>query len=675
MKRLLIALTALTIAGVLASAPSSPFRSTEKAAYADERTVNFVRPGLQIQITGATIAADGTVRVVFKLSDTRGLPLDREGVTTPGTVNTSFVLARIPSDSNQYVSYTTRTQTSTINGKAATQAAADTGGRYEKIADGEYAYTFGTKLPSNYDRSATHSILIYSNRNLTEFDLGTNYFDTVYNWIPAGGAVTKTRDVIRTATCNKCHTDMGFHGGSRRSVQGCVMCHTPQTTDPDTGNSVDFPQMIHKVHMGAELPSNQAGGKYCIIGNANSVNCYDKVEFPAGPRECITCHDTRLTGTARPAQVDAHLKSPNRAACGSCHDNVNFTTGENHVNLPQPDDSRCSTCHIPQGETEFDASIMGAHVTPERSATLPGTRFEIVSVEDGVAGRRPRVTFTVKEKSGNPIPLNQMTSLSLLLAGPTSDYSRYVSESALQAQDAGGGRYVYTFNNAIPADAHGSFTIGMEGYRNQTLLPGTQRQMTVRDAGLNVTRTFSVDGGGPVNRRQVVELSKCNACHEFLSLHGGNRNQIEQCVLCHNPNQTDAARRPANRMPAESVNFSTMIHRIHSGEEQTREFTIFGFGGSENNFNEVGYPGILSNCNSCHVNNSQQLPLKDGLLHVVDPRGYVTSPGPEANACTSCHATKAAAAHASINSNTVGEACAACHSPSSDFSVDRVHAR
>lgn len=659
----------------LVSAPSSPFRNTDKAFYADERTVNFVRPGLQFTISGAEIAADGTVRARVKVADPRGLPLDREGITTPGTVAMSFVIARIPQDQPWYTSYTVRTQTSPITGRAAVQAGADTGGRFDKTADGEYTYTFGTKLPAGFDRTATHSILVYGNRNLSEFDLGTNYDDFVYSWVPAGTPVTKTRDVIRTATCNKCHVDMGFHGGSRKSMEGCVMCHQPQTTDPDTGNTVDMTTMTHKIHMGAELPSVQGGKDYCIIGNAQSVHCYGQVEFVAGPNRCSVCHDMALTGNARPAQVDAHLKNPTRAACGACHDNVNFATGQGHVDLPQPNDNRCSTCHTPQGEFDFDASIMGAHVTPTEAAELPGVKLEIVSVDDGVAGRRPRVTFSVKDNAGNVIPANRMNSLSLVLAGPTTDYATWIQESALQAQDVGGGRFAYTFTAAIPATARGSFTIGMEGYRNFTLMAGTTREMTVRDAGKNVQKTFAVDGSAVAMRRQVVALDKCNACHANLSLHGGNRNTIEECVLCHNPNTTDARRRPADRAPNESVNFSSMIHRIHSGLSQEREFSIFGNGNVEHNYNKAGYPGILSNCSSCHVNNSHRLPLRSDLLPVVDPRSFAPTPGPEAAACMTCHGSRSAAAHGVANTNAVGESCATCHGNTSEFSVDRVHAR
>ena len=227
----------------------------------DERTVNFVRPGLKITATRAEIATDGTLRVLFKLSDPNNVPLDREGITSPGVVGLSFVAAHIPQNATQYTAYTIRTQTSPINGRAAVQASADTGGRYERIAEGEYAYIFGTKLPATLDRTATHSILIYGSRNLIEFDFGTSRADTVFTWVPAGTPVTKTRDIIRSATCNKCHTQLAFHGGNRRSMEGCILCHTPQTVDPDTGNTVDMPVMTHKIHMGAEMPSVLAGGK------------------------------------------------------------------------------------------------------------------------------------------------------------------------------------------------------------------------------------------------------------------------------------------------------------------------------------------------------------------------------------------------------------------------------
>jgi OmcA/MtrC family decaheme c-type cytochrome len=186
-----------------------------------------------------------------------------------------------------------------------------------------------------------------------------------------------------------------------------------------------------------------------------------------------------------------------------------------------------------------------------------------------------------------------------------------------------------------------------------------------------------VDGSTVAPRRTVVAIDNCNQCHSSLSVHGDNRNQTVMCVLCHNPNTTDADQRTAANQPPQTVDFRTMIHKIHRGEnlDPNDQYTIIGFGKSENNFNDVRFPGDLRNCEKCHVNSSEQLPLGDNLLSVVTPRGYMNPTTPTAAACLACHDDKPAAAHALGNANSLGEACAVCHSPSGEFAIDKVHAR
>ncbi|HVQ63134.1 MAG TPA: OmcA/MtrC family decaheme c-type cytochrome, partial [Terriglobia bacterium] len=318
--------------------------------YLDSNQVSFVRPGLKFTILSSVLTADFKPQVTFKITDDNGLPLDREGIVTPGSVSTSFVLARIPKGESQYVAYTTRTQTSPITGVSAIQAAADSGGTYERLSEGVYRYTFGTAIPANYDTTVTHTLAMYGSRNLTEFDLGTQYDNAEFTGVPDGSPVTVVRDVVRTETCNKCHDPLSAHGGSRREVLLCNTCHTPQTTDPDTGHTVDFKVMIHKIHAGPNLPSVQAGNPYIIIGNNQSVNDFSHTTYPQEINYCQACHD----GTAR--QDINWLTQPTRATCGSCHDDVNFVTGQNHPAGPQADDSLCARCHIAEGELEFDAS-------------------------------------------------------------------------------------------------------------------------------------------------------------------------------------------------------------------------------------------------------------------------------------------------------------------------------
>src|SRR6185503_14638313 len=141
----------------LVSAPKPPFDKHQKAFYANPELIAFVRPGLVVAIVSANIAADGTITARFKVTDPRGLPLDRTGVYTPGAVSTSFIAATINKGDEQYTAYTTRLQTSPITKTSATQAGTDSGGTYQQVAEGEYIYTFHTKAPATIDRSATHS--------------------------------------------------------------------------------------------------------------------------------------------------------------------------------------------------------------------------------------------------------------------------------------------------------------------------------------------------------------------------------------------------------------------------------------------------------------------------------------------------------------------------------------
>ena len=684
------------VALVLAGASVVPFTTNQKAFYADAGWVAFVRPGLVITITSAEIAPDGTISVGFSLTDPKGSPLDRNGVRTPGPVSLNFIAAYIPQKQQQYVDYITRTATGTVSGTV-TQAAAESDGVFTSVGTA-YRYTFANRAPSGFDATATHTIGIYASRDLTEFDLGTDYASTTFNFVPNGSPVTLVRDVIRTPSCNACHDQLSAHGGSRRGIEMCVLCHTPQTIDPDSGNTLDLPVMVHKIHMGSQLPSVKAGIPYQIIGFQGSVNDWSTVVHPSDPRRCEVCHQKDSGAT----QASAYLTRPTRVSCGSCHDNVNFATGANHAAGPQSSDDRCAICHIPQGDVDFDASIKGAHLVPEDSTNLKGLAFEIQRIENGSAGKQPRVTFTVKDKAGAPVSLSALSSLSFVMAGPTTDYGYtsfgsdvstpgYVSESATsKAQCGGDGVCTYTFSHSVPSGARGSFAIGMEGRRTETLLPGTSTPMDVQYGGDNTITYFSVDGSPVQPRHQVVQIANCNRCHYSLTFHGDNRNDVEMCILCHNPSNTDIAQRPSATDPTErtkppqGINFNLLIHRIHTGTNLTdsgKTYTVIGRNGSVNDFTKVRYPamspqgspGDTRNCAKCHINGSQSTSL--GLNDVLDPQGFINPVKPNSSACIGCHVTAAVSSHALANTTTIGESCTVCHSSGAAFSVDKVHAQ
>lgn len=696
--RRISALMTVIAMGLTGASKKHSYSPHEKAFYTSAATVEFVRPGLVFKITGAQIAADGTITATLSITDPLGLPLDRLGINTPGPVAVSMVAATIPKGQEQYVAYTTRTQKSPITGVTAIQAGADTGGTFTLVSDGVYKYTFGVRAASSFDPTATHTIGTYGSRNLTEFKLGTNYASTTFNFVPNGSAVQVTRDVVRTSGCNSCHDQLSAHGGSRRGVEMCVLCHTPQTIDPDTGNTVDLKVMVHKIHMGSSLPSVKAGKPYQIIGFNQTVVDWSSVVYPADVRRCETCHQQNV----KAAQATAYLTKPTREACGSCHDDVNFATGVEHVAGPQISDNLCSTCHIPQGEIDFDASIKGSHVMPTESAMLAGLAVAITRVQNGVAGSAPVVNFTVLDASGKAVPISALGALSFTMAGPTADEGRtsfgsdvttpgYVTESAVAATCGADGNCLYTFKHPVPAKATGTFSIGVEARRSETLLAGTTKQQAVTYGAKNQVVSFSVDGSPVAPRRAVVATESCNKCHSALSLHGTLRNQTEYCVLCHNPANTDIARRPAavvaadKAAPPQGINFNLMVHRIHTGEKlqaDGRSYVVVGFGGSHNDFSDVRYPamspagaaGDTRNCAMCHINGTEQI-LPESRNAVTDPQGPINPIQPVASACTGCHVKISTASHSLANTTTLGESCAVCHSSTAAFSVGQVHAQ
>ena len=100
---------------------------------------------------------------------------------------------------------------------------------------------------------------MYARRDLSAFGFPLNSLGTVANaildFVPSGAAVTQVRDVVTTAACNQCHDPLSVHGGSRQEVRLCILCHNPGNVDPYTGNALDLKVFIHKLHMGANLPS------------------------------------------------------------------------------------------------------------------------------------------------------------------------------------------------------------------------------------------------------------------------------------------------------------------------------------------------------------------------------------------------------------------------------------
>ena len=664
--------------------PQALYSATSKEYYLTQDQFDFARPGYHIKVNSVTIGADRKPVVDVSVTDDLGAPIDRNGVQTPGTASASFVLSWYNPDNRNYTSYITRTRT----GAAGTviQATSDSGGKFNDLDVGHYTYTFGNALPANFDQTRTHTLGMYGTRTMPADlpGLGGKAYNAnaEFDFRPDGQAVSTTWDEIRQATsCNACHDPLIAHG-RRQDAKLCVLCHQPQTTDAVTGNLLDFRIMIHKIHSGPNLKTPY------MIG----TNDFSDVTFPQDRRNCANCHEGKVASN-KPTQSFVWYTFPSRAACGACHDDVNWTTGDNHPGGAQTDDSKCASCHPQQGSQEWDAGIKTAHTVPDKSKQLPGLNAAILGVTNVGQGKKPTVTFKLTNGDGtivDPAHIGANASLSLLLAGPTTDYgtgqtppAQPISESAIGAS-FNGSVATYTFTKPIPANATGTWAVAVQTRRTITFNPAPVKgPATFTEGPANNAVTYiAVTDGTPVPRRTVVALNNCNNCHDRLATtfsHGGQRISIEFCVFCHNPNGDDSPVRPAAANPPESIAFKRMIHRIHTGETLTQDYTIYNFQRNPSPFNDITYPGDRRDCLQCHsATSTYSLPLDTGTIPVVTQRDFFSPQGPATAGCLGCHDNVDAAAHAFLNTVMTpffGEACATCHGVGKDWDVVKVHAR
>jgi OmcA/MtrC family decaheme c-type cytochrome len=275
-------------------------------------------------------------------------------------------------------------------------------------------------------------------------------------------------------------------------------------------------------------------------------------------------------------------------------------------------------------------------------------------------------------------------TLRFTLGGPTTDYSSYVSENAQATTTFDGTTATYTFQSVVPATAKGTWMLTCDVELTVPLKQGDGKpdNTNFTESPINPVFYIAITDPTPVPRRTIVDIAKCNVCHDRLGAHGGQRLVTQGCVICHNPVNDDSSQRPASAGMPESIDLRRMIHRIHTGDELTQDFTIFGHGGRAVNFNSVAFPGDRRDCAICHTSITTAEVPTGATLNVITQRDFFSPQGPATAACTGCHDTRDVAAHALINtayfpnSKTIpAEACATCHTTGATYAVDVVHAR
>uniref|UniRef100_C6E1M3 Outer membrane cytochrome MtrC/MtrF-like domain-containing protein n=1 Tax=Geobacter sp. (strain M21) TaxID=443144 RepID=C6E1M3_GEOSM len=530
---------------------------------------------------------------------------------------------------------------------AASRPTRDREGTLVENSDGSYTYTFARDIAQaqtlangftyagnnrradlgdlTYNPSLTHRVVVEYGGEIpdTEPELTMkNAVNIIYDFIPATGArvtsANSQREIVLTKYCNECHgnpgdpnnlSDQGWglgittpHHDARRDTRYCVICHTFQraygrpistavndvytdartyvTAQTGANGEVlgEFVTLVHKIHMGDRL--TKSGYNYAGV-------MFDQLVSPTDPALCRKCHrgDTAEQLAAAP-QGDNWHDMPSRKACGSCHDGVNFQTGEGHSlgNLVQTNDSACTGCHnatgvqqnhqsrrltttnttTPAGYVNFFYEIASA--TVDAATNNLSVRFRIQQSTDSAANKTNVVFTGPGAVTGTPADavisgFSGSPSFLLAYALPQDGIDNpadYNNRGKVAAQPD----LISIANLLAPANAGTLGSISgpdASGYYTATILSARAfpAGATMRAVGLqayftqsNVTENagrYAVSVITPVTgdavRRKVVDSSKCDVCHERLDFHGGNRVfEIQLCITCHNPNLTSSGR-------------------------------------------------------------------------------------------------------------------------------------
>lgn len=418
--------------------------------------------------------------------------------------------------------------------------------------DGSFSFTFEDPLPDTYaapynDTDAygmddgeltgmplldgTYTVGLYG---YWDYDVGAegnrDVGDATFDFLIGSAGAIEPRAVASLANCNSCHDQLQAHGGQRRNLTICLMCHTAGSEDKNVasaaggtpGASVDFRIMIHKIHNGAHLPSvhgvtTKADGTrdydatpaaYELVGFGNSVHDFSEVLFPVWPSlayptlrdegytslggdaqdaedamrqgivSCNKCHgDPDGAGPLlAPDNGDLAYLQPTRNACGSCHDDWVFELpykANGQTMQAQFNDSSCVTCHI---ETGSNLAVRDAHLHPMLDPVFThGVVFDVDSVTEGGVndgddtldpGETVMASFTIRDRDGVALDASVIDNMNVVLAGPTQNMQMLLYNGFPVGALSGTGPHV----TALPEDLYFEYVGDSMGGNNDVFV-------------------------------------------------------------------------------------------------------------------------------------------------------------------------------------------------------------
>ena len=244
-----------------------------------------------------------------------------------------------------------------------------------------------------------------------------------------------------------------------------------------------------------------------------------------------------------------------------------------------------------------------------------------------------------------------------------------IQAAAATAGQSPDGSYTIPFFTPVPADT-ADLMVQMDGHP-LALPPGETDWANAEEARPGMTVFYTGK-----KRAELVTEAKCNACHEQLAFHGGNRNGNPQaCLVCHNASGGYAD----DDEIAGPIAMGAMAHNIHAGVMPRNA--------------DITYPQSLANCEACHLPGTYY-GARPGAIGISTGSGADlfnmtddTWDSATAGTCGTCHNSGAAKTHMTQNGGLFGvvggktftpssssEACAVCHGEGRAVDTAKAHA-
>ena len=461
--------------------------------------------GLASKSQSATATVAGLTNIAFTLAKlVPGTTLSANGKTSNAEPSkwVSYLVTRPPTVAEK----TATPATSSCNAATGatwcgTYPASDTQGTLVDNGDGSYQYTFYRDITQtaaivasltdsadglskkadmgdlSYNAALTHRLGIIISGSAPGTGTNTpnavafaatatpvpmvNTFNIGYDFVPAGGTPTSTRDIVVKASCSGCHDGKGIgHVSTASATNGvppgafvgrndprlCVTCHTdqikysfnageaPMLADGVTfatqsganaavrpaqailgGRAVgNYPNLIHKTHMGDELVKQGYN-----FNNGGGAQMFNSVGLPQSPANCTKCHDGSSTAVNKTTDGNNWNSVPSILACGSCHDGINFATGggvtladkakdvaagkplgttqTGHVGGAKSDNATCALCHDATTIPVYHRTNAATPNNPIAKAGVVTFAFDIKAATVDASSGQPTVTFQIKK--------------------------------------------------------------------------------------------------------------------------------------------------------------------------------------------------------------------------------------------------------------------------------------